>query len=316
MKTVCIKSGLTLSVCDDGINQTVLNIHPIFRLDRESLFKLMAKVPPSSDIKKRLYFLALLNITDLVIDWNKPFIPNDETIALGFQPLVELHALLQKRGDNLPRVRLDEECDILEIIKVWKRAVYGFGSVSTATEADKMLAITETWHKSAQNKLQARHINLACECLYKVGYSDGAVTAASSVLAMQSSAVSLTRLGYLRELYDNLQDCLPCDNHNRNVSFYILRHVQDMIDYIVKVKADVLGQKVSKEERIIAGVTSFQLIEVSEKDAEAIEELRQIAALPEPKQVDFSSYGDFLKARANWRSAKFAAISKMSEKVD
>ena len=311
MKAKCRKSGLTLSVCDDGLPQVVCDIHPIFRLDKEQLYKVMQRSPAIQPVQRRLYFLALLSLTDLVEGWDTPYIPNDETIELAFSPLVELHSVLGRRNCDLPTVRLAPDCDILEVIKVWRRHVYGFGTVSTATDADKMLAITETWHRTAQGKLQPKHVSLAIDCLYKLGYSDAACAAAASCLGMQVTAISLQRHRYLLELFEALQDCLPCNDQHRNISFYILRHVQDMIDHCVKVKADILGGKIRKEEQIIAGITSFQLVEVSEDEADKIQEQKRMAAIPEPKQADFPGYNEFIKARAAWRAARYANMSRI-----
>ena len=309
MKSICRKSGITLVVCDDQIAQAICDIHPIFRLDREQLYKLMQKVPAKLPIQRRLYFLALLSLTDLCEAWESPFIPSDEAVELGFPLLIDIHSLLQKRGMELPTVRLSPDCDIVEVLKLWRRGLHGFGLVAKASETDKLLAINEAWHKAANGKLSPKHISFALDYLGKLGYSDAAVSAAAGVLAEQVQEISITRHQYLRELYDALQDILPVSNNWRNVTFYILRHVQSMIDHCETVKADVLGNKIRKEEQIIAGVSSFKIVEVSENEADSIEESKKAALAPEPKAGQFPSYSDFLKARAIWRAARFSILS-------
>lgn len=309
MKSICRKSGISLAVCDDGLPQTVCDLHPIFRLDKPALYKLMQKTPARLPIQRRLYFLSLLSLTDLVTDWSSPYIPSDETVELAFPLLLEVHSLLGERKAELPTVRLGPDCAILDIIKLWRRGLHGFGTVARATETDQMLAINEVWHKAAQNKLQPRHIAFAVEKLASLGYSDAQLAAASNVLSLQAKAVSAQRHRYLTELYESLQDCLPVSDQWRNVSFYVLRHVQNMIDHCVLVKAELLGNKVRKEEQQIAGVTSFQFVAVDEKEADRIESAIENAEKPEPKQADFSDFGAFIKARAAWRAAKFARLA-------
>jgi hypothetical protein len=307
MQITCAKSGIPLYACDDGWQIKSSITHPIFLLEKPELFQFLAKRPAKSPLQRRLAFLALLDCTGLV-QWAEPFKPADETIELATPDLLRLHSALDRLTESqistLPQVRLAADVDALEILNVWNRLSRGLPVQGMATNADIALAMSEQWHKMAQRKLSAGLIEWAMAHIEPWQENAQLCKAWRAALFWTPETVQATKSELLKSLAQAAQDCLPLGDDVRHKTFTVQRHIQNLLDTCVAVMAELSGNRTVRKEIELAGVGSYQLVEISEEGARA-----EIASFnePEPKREQFSRELDYIRARAAWQGKRFKA---------
>lgn len=304
MILICQKSGLQLQVCDDGWNLKAQTCHAIFLLEKPKLLEFLQRRPAKTAIQHRLAFLALLNITGLC-DWAQPFQPTDEEITIGLPSIARLHGALDRLSPQsiatLPRLRIAPDVSILDILEIWNKLARGLPVEGYANSADIALKLSEEYHKHVGKKLAPSFIEFAIKALLDVENDERVLNSWRAALALTTDTVQIFRLPLLQQLSEALQDCLPLDDVSRHKSFLIQRHVQNLIDCCIAANAELGGNKVARKALQIAGVGSFELVEISKPDAQA---LREKFTAPEPKPEDFQRSIDYTRARARWIAAK------------
>jgi hypothetical protein len=308
MQWYCRKSGLPLASAQDDYQSILFSEHAIFGLSAADLFKFIAKNPPNNPVQKRIVYLALLNLTGLV-DWQSAFCPSEEEIELTFRDLLQFVTNLppQDRLADYPRIRISAHCapDVAHILYTWRATRMGLRIEDNASKADIELALSEAMNRYTIKALQDRHIQFAARWLNRNSdKSDALISVYLDRLKLTQAQLKLNHVTVLEEMLEELKLCLPDDDtQDRHISFYILRHVQNLLDSLVQLGAELSGKDWSSKRTELAGVSTFRIVEDEKPQLtkEEKEARRQaIAARPIPELKNFSSIPEYARAKAQW----------------
>lgn len=307
MKWFCRKSGIPLASAEDDYQSVLLSEHALFGLTRTELIKFLAKHPPASPIQKRLLFLACLNATGLV-DWEAAFLPSDEEIELSMRELFSFISNLPEDLSIYPRVRITATNipDMEHVLHLWKAVRLGIRIGEQASKEDIELAISEALNKYEIKGLKDSHREFVAFWLRRNSDKDEwQIDLFLDLLKLKKDTVKLQQANNLQALQDELSECLPDDDNNRRTSFYIQRHIQNLIDHLTSLGALIEGKDWIKKRTELAGITSYKIVELTPEETEEhriakAARLEAIRTRPMPQQKDFKSVADFALAKAEW----------------
>lgn len=327
MQVYCQYSGLQMATIDDGLPHAILQCHPIFNLSLPDLFKLIQSTrsqnPTLRPMQMRLFYLALLLRTGLV-DWQAPFHPSQDAIEATFSNLLALHSQLTlpiPADWNIPKVRISKETcanlDLQAIISTWRQAIAIYKGTPqkqakpAVSEADLAIALSESWNRLDIDKaMRPDLVEWAVDQIeeyYGNEYAPTVYTTWTALLCRPASKVAAHDYHHLCTLREILADILPTDDKHRMKSYMVQKHVQNQLDNLTKLEANLAGNSTQRVRISIADVTTYKIVATNPLEGKQFQQAQEKPMPEKPQRTAYQTTSEYLNALLAYNAAYYAA---------
>lgn len=322
MRILCGISGVDFN-CDHfpGVLKSRETVHPIFNVPQRKLIPYARKWSAGelTEVDTYLYFLALLNSTDLV-DFRVPVKRTERTqsiIAINMDPL--LRAIWKISSVNhpgllFPRYAIGPDTADLSTVEFWiNNWLDIYSEFQNGARRDyetrkrvQQEAIIERLIKNPYKPVSSYSGQLAAwaeiagefPTFVTLDHFTGSQVSCAaywkeciSRAASPNMVLSVPLRDY-QELLEHCEDNIPIGSVFSNALFKLLRHA-------VECHKDFLGLLPASQSN-----PRFTIIDNSNKlESSLLENIRNAAPLAEPKRQDYPSQLAYLKARFAWQKA-------------